>query len=197
MRTLSAARATAQARGLPPKVLPCSPRFQHAEDLVVREQGPTEALIHYACRTAFSISVCPQAKILVASSRKSRFSEITWPRTSSWRQMARSSATQHMSGEGLLATPRPTPLRRRRRMPAAESVTAGGRVLRPAPRARPPAGATVPADRPITCQALPSGSATKRVPSFDFTRNNSVCLPPCAPPRSACGRLRGLRPICR
>ena len=32
-------------------------------------------------------------------------------------------------------------------------------------------------DRPITCQALPSGSATKRVPSFDFTRNNSVCLP--------------------
>jgi hypothetical protein len=35
----------------------------------------------------------------------------------------------------------------------------------------------MPADRPITCQALPSGSATKRVPAFDFTRNNSVCLP--------------------
>jgi len=48
--------------------------------------------------------------------------------------------------------PRPTPVRRRRRLGN------GG-------------------DRPITCQALPSGSATKRVPSFDFTRNNSVCLP--------------------
>ena len=34
----------------------------------------------------------------------------------------------------------------------------------------------MPADRPY-CQALPSGSATKRVPPFDFTRNNSVRLP--------------------
>ena len=38
-------------------------------------------------------------------------------------------------------------------------------------------GRRMPADRPITSQALPSGSATKRVPPFDFTRNNSVRLP--------------------
>ena len=38
-------------------------------------------------------------------------------------------------------------------------------------------GRRMPADRPITCQALPSGSAAKRVPAFDLTRNNSVCLP--------------------
>jgi hypothetical protein len=79
-------------------------------------------------------------------------------------------------GEGLLATPSTDSTPAETTDAGSGVGNGGGRVLRPAP-GQPPAGATVPADRPFTCQALPSGSATKRVPSFDFTRNNSVCLP--------------------
>ena len=79
--------------------------------------------------------------------------------------------------EGLLATPSTdsTP---------AETTDAGSEVgnggdgpCDPPPGYARQRGRRMPADRPITCQALPSGSATKRVPPFDFTRNNNVRLP--------------------
>ena len=73
--------------------------------------------------------------------------------------------------------PRPTLPQRGRRMPGGRVGIRRGRALRPVPRERPPAGATDAGGRPIRRQALPSGSATKRVPSLDFTRNNSACLP--------------------
>jgi hypothetical protein len=44
------------------------------------------------------------------------------------------------------------------------------------------------ADRPTTCQALPSGSAMKRAPALDFSRNNSVCLPSLRASTIACER---------
>ena len=72
-----------------------------------------------------------------------------------------------------------------------------GRALRPAPRVRPPAGATDAGGSPHSCQALPSGSATKRVPASDFTRNNSVCLPSLRASAIACARPPGSRPSCR
>ena len=73
--------------------------------------------------------------------------------------------------------PRPTPLRRRRRMPVADSVTAG---IAPLLVRR--------------CRAEARRSACPRSTSPETT---ACACPPCAPPRSACGRLRGLRPICR
>jgi hypothetical protein len=46
----------------------------------------------------------------------------------------------------------------------------------PAPRIRPPAGTMDAGGTPFTCQVLPSGSVTKRVPALDFNRNNSTSV---------------------
>src|SRR5580698_5697521 len=61
-------------------------------------------------------------------------------------------------------------------MPGAELVLGGDGPYGPSPRERPPAGATDASGCPMT-QALPSGSATNFVPSPDFTRNKTACLP--------------------
>src|SRR5208282_3804209 len=58
----------------------------------------------------------------------------------------------------------------------AELVIGGDGPYGPSPGNARQRGRRMPADRPIT-QALPSGRATNFVPSPDFTRNNTACLP--------------------
>jgi hypothetical protein len=81
--------------------------------------------------------------------------------------------TEKRGGEGLLATP----LDRLQSGGEDDSVTAG---IAPLLVRR--------------CRAEARRSACPRSTSPETT---ACACPPCAPPRSACGRLRGLRPICR
>ena len=79
-------------------------------------------------------------------------------------------------------------------MPGGRVGIRRGRTLRPVPQGTPASGGDgCRRIAPLLRQALPSGSATKRVPSRDFTRNNKACLPVLAGVRKLLADVRRVR----